>query len=305
MSDARDNQTDRIVDLTRRRSVADGSAPPDRDSTPSPITDPDGHLSAETLSAWLDDPADLEASARTLVEEHLADCAVCQATVGELRAIVDGLATLPLVDPPRSFALTPELLDSTARTSEHAPVRMTETRAWYARQLTALRWATAVAAVLFVFVLGADFFTRGVGNGSDDDLALQPVTEQSSAAGAAEEAAPMVATEAAATDAEAADDAAGSVPQEESGDTSTTLQAPATESTSDAARTTDGEAEAADESTIAAYADDTTAGKQAGDAAGEDDARSTLRLLQVGLALAIVWLLAAIIAIPRLRPRDR
>jgi hypothetical protein len=48
------------------------------------------------------------------------------------------------------------------------PVQMTSTTVWYARHAGAVRWATAAAAVIFVFVLGADVALNNIRSNSSD-----------------------------------------------------------------------------------------------------------------------------------------
>lgn len=90
---------------------------------------------SERLSAFLDD--DLSAAERRRVEEHLSTCQYCAADLEDLRLTVRALRALPVVTPPRSFAL----VDPPARTS------------WFAT----LRLATSAMAALFVLVLAINF----------------------------------------------------------------------------------------------------------------------------------------------------
>jgi hypothetical protein len=189
---------------------------------------PDGHLDVEMVSAWLDTPEDFSAADRLVIEEHLATCAECRQIAADLTAIVHAFQALPLVATSRSYALTPEMAGLTrtptlpaSRLEEPAhpherqsrqPVASYEHVAWYEQWMGRLRWATAVAAIMFVFVFSADLLGNIDTTGDhDDDAAMvtdQPFkTDESeeSAAGAA----PAAATEAAA-----------SVPEEESADDS-------------------------------------------------------------------------------------
>ncbi len=108
----------------------------------------DGHPSDELLSAYLaeaiDDPA-VEAA----VSAHLAACAACREQVAQLQIITALLAELPAPSLPRSFALTREELERL------------RPRPWYLRYQPVFRWASAVATVLLVALLGLDLLTAG------------------------------------------------------------------------------------------------------------------------------------------------
>ncbi|GBD16421.1 hypothetical protein HRbin26_01319 [bacterium HR26] len=108
----------------------------------------DGHPSDELLSAYLaeaiDDPA-VEAA----VSAHLAACAACQEHIAQLRVITALLAELPAPALPRSFALAGEEL------------QRLRPQPWYLRYQPVFRWASAVAAVLLVALLGIDLLAGG------------------------------------------------------------------------------------------------------------------------------------------------
>ncbi len=108
----------------------------------------DGHPSDELLSAYLaeaiEDPA-VEAA----VSAHLDTCSACREQIAQLHAITTLLAELPAPSLPRSFALTREELERL------------RPRPWYLRYQPAFRWASAVAAVLLVALLGLDLLTAG------------------------------------------------------------------------------------------------------------------------------------------------
>jgi hypothetical protein len=317
----------------------------------------------EALSAWLSQPEDFTAEQRVVIEGHLATCQVCQTTLEELRTIVLALAALPEASPVRSFALSPDMVSAPTpvnlRETPGRPVVLTESRPWYERQLAALRWATAVAAILFVFVVSADFVSRNpAGDQSADDAASVMFQAESTTAGASvEESSRMTGEDDAAG---AADEANGGAAEQSEGDgavaddaaesaagedmavmeaeaeeeapaaaTEAALEPqPASGKTDDADDTVSDDEVIAYSATAEAFGDasDSTAAddvaressdetltglaqEQADDTAGDataaiaEDDGSTWRLLQVGLALLIVWLLAAMIALPRLRPR--
>lgn len=60
-------------------------------------------ISDEELNVYVD--SELDAGGRARVEAHVEGCAACRETVTELRAVRQGLAGLPRVAAPRSFAL--------------------------------------------------------------------------------------------------------------------------------------------------------------------------------------------------------
>lgn len=108
----------------------------------------DGHPSDELLSAYLaeaiDDPA-----VGAAVSAHLAACAACREHIAQLRVITALLAELPAPALPRSFALTGEEL------------QRLRPRPWYLRYQPVFRWASAIAALLLVALLGIDLLAGG------------------------------------------------------------------------------------------------------------------------------------------------
>jgi hypothetical protein len=116
----------------------------------------------ELLSAYLDDPADLSDEDRRLVEERLANDAEARRALAELRLIASELGELPAVTAPRSYHLDPSMVPAPQ------PIVLQQSAAWYARHSGAVRWATAAAAVVFVFVLGADLVLNGVFSSDSD-----------------------------------------------------------------------------------------------------------------------------------------
>lgn len=300
-------------ELNKRRRLghADGSAPPDRSSI-SPMG-PDSHLNDELLAGYLDDPDTLAAAERAMVEQHLAACANCRQTLDELRAVVAALATLPEIAPQKSFALTHAMVGQrgqlrTVGTDPDvpaAPIDMRRTTAWHERQMRAVRWATVAAAILFVFVLSADFTTNRFfltpderdavvmsNRGSEPSSMQAPETmeaeDQPGAAGAAME------------------DAAGTSDEMRT----TSEDAPPAEA--DGAEDTfmvSGEVDDAGKEEALQYQDG-AAGDEVAEIAGNNPRSMSTpqhywRLAQVGLAMLIVWLLAAMIALPRIRSGNR
>lgn len=103
----------------------------------------DGHPDDELLSAYLAEAIDDPAVAAA-VSVHLATCAACREQIAQLRLITALLAELPAPALPRSFALAGEEL------------QRLRPRPWYLRYQTVFRWASAIAAVLLVALLGID-----------------------------------------------------------------------------------------------------------------------------------------------------
>src|SRR5688572_22296593 len=101
-----------MSDDTRERSpdaARDASAPPNGTDGDQTMFQPDGHLDAEMVSAWLDTPDDFSEQDRLAIETHLAGCPQCTQLAEELTAIVRAFQTLPLAEVPHSFTLTPEM----------------------------------------------------------------------------------------------------------------------------------------------------------------------------------------------------
>jgi hypothetical protein len=101
------------------------------------------HPDHELLSAFVDD--DVDASARARINEHLAGCGECAATLRALRATVSDLASLR--DPPVSE------LDSAAVRSAVRKARQ--------RTLRTSRWALAASGAAAVVVAIVAFSLRG------------------------------------------------------------------------------------------------------------------------------------------------
>jgi hypothetical protein len=324
--------------IRRRSAGADGSAPPARSSALG--SGQEWHPADEVLAGYLDAPEDLEATERAVLEAHLASCTQCKTTLAELRMIVQALSALPEIAPSRSFALTAEMVGDIERyrtvtlpASEPAhtplePVVLQETSVWYARQMRAVRWATAVAALLFVFVLAGDFSASRWGGDSEPagDVAVmetarepQPyalATPEPEQAPAAAELRVMESTPAAAEDRQATDSAVTATPAAASAEAPQPAAAATEESASGAAVAfpTEGSEEppaqteaqpAVTEDTYLSAAEEQPISVAREDRRSMSTARHYWRLAQVGLALLIVWLLAAMIALPRWTPRNR
>jgi hypothetical protein len=98
----------------------------------------------QRLSSYLDDQLSEEERAR--VEDHLHACERCRRDLRTLRWTTGLLRETPALEVPRSFVL---------READLAPQRAAP--AW--RSPFALRWATAVVAVLLVLVVAGDALT--------------------------------------------------------------------------------------------------------------------------------------------------
>ena len=268
---------------------ASGSAPPGRAS--GSLFDERGHVPDELLAGAIDGPLDLSPADRQALDAHLAACADCRATLADLQVIARSMRTLPLMETPRSFILTPAMVGARSL----APVSSSRRGvwSWLDDRLGALRWATAFAAVLLVLVVAVDALNGPATRGDDAGVAgsvAQPYAADGGPVGGAAEATATQAT--------------------------MSMQAPAARNT--------GPTEATTAAAVAASA--TPASGAAGalaqtPAAQEQDAARTEELaardslprptttagqrdwplvLETGLALLIAWLLAALVAIPRL-----
>lgn len=338
-----------MSDDTRERSTnaaRDASAPPNGSDGNQTMLQPDGHLDAEMVSAWLDTPDDFSEQDRLAIETHLAGCAQCTLLAAELTAIVRAFQTLPLVEAPRSFALTPEMaglaqtptlpssrqMDTPATQPASATTPVYVQTAWYERQMSRLRWATAIATLLFVFTFSADLLGNiDTSGGDDDDSAMfveRPMSTGAEQAGASAEVTATPDSGAAMPEEEAADDAArnsaetpnpaeaaeeeaagsGLAATEASGDVAVPTQAAAdTDEGADEPTVTDAETmlmiETAEpeQEEIAQQEDQTTAAYSGEDTSAENRESDTLRLIELALVITIAWLIVAMIALPRLR----
>ena len=350
-----------MSDDTRERSTnaaRDGSAPPNGSDGNQTMLQPDGHLDAEMVSAWLDTPDDFSEQDRLAIETHLAGCPQCTQLAAELTAIVRAFQTLPLVEAPHSFALTPEIAGLTRTPTLPAsrledPANPHERRLqrenrqsipdfgptlWYERQMSRLRWATAIATLLFVFIFSADLLGNiDRSGGDDDDSAMfveQPMSTSGEQAGAGAEA--TEASGASMPEGESADDvarnsaetpnpagaaeeeAAGSGPAatEASGDVAVPTQAAAATGeeeeappAADASEPTVTDAETMltietaepEQEDIAQQEDQTIAAYSGEDTSAENHESNTLHLIELALVITIAWLVVAMIALPRLR----
>ncbi len=138
------------------------------------------------LSVYLDDRESLDGEALVRIETLLANDDEARQTYAELQFVVRELQHLEPVVAPRSYHLDAEMAGAPE------PIQLTASSAWYARHAGAVRWATAAAAVIFVFVLSADLMLNSVfTNPADSDDSAMPAnqSELNSDRGAVEEAA--------------------------------------------------------------------------------------------------------------------
>jgi hypothetical protein len=102
------------------------------------VTQPTDHIDDEALSSLVDNQPTPDETKR--VQTHLARCAVCQAQLDDLRSLASLLRGLPEIDPPRDFALGPQLVAD--------PPNVVRLQRWY----TATRAAAASLAAVFVLL---------------------------------------------------------------------------------------------------------------------------------------------------------
>lgn len=250
------------------------------------------HIPDELLSAYLDGDVEDEQTLER-IDAHLAQCRECRAALGELRALVQLLGDLPEPAAPRSFALTPEMVQ---------PANVVP-GPWFVRFQPALRWATAAAAALLVLVLGADLLLHQSGGQEAASEVHIMMTEDEAGGGAtAGSAATDAATEPAEAGAAATADASSPVPEaavppaqgaapaspEAAGARAEAFDAPATAG-SDAEASREAPVEQPDAERLRA--------------AQPADGSNVWRLAEAVLVLVVLWLLVATFVLPRLRQR--
>ncbi len=99
------------------------------------------------LALYLD--GELSLGDQRRLEDHLAACEACRIELAELRAVKRALGSIPLEDAPRSFALTPGMLEGPRR-SGASTLRRLE----MASRLAAAGLAVALAVVLVADLRG-------------------------------------------------------------------------------------------------------------------------------------------------------
>lgn len=274
------------------------------------------HPTVEQLSEYLDSDVDRNASDHQAIAGHLAHCQDCTEVLADLRAMVHALGTLPDREAPRSFALTPTMVQPATQPAE--PVVLQESAQWHARHAAKVRWATAVAAILFVFVISADLLTNTIGGdwgtSNDNDLvASQPASddEESISALAMDEPEPVptaaVAEEARVGDDEAPPELESDAP--ESAEVPDSDDAAGDEPVDDAAVLRSPGDDAADEGesdgdvTMFSVEEEAISDEPAMEATSgdTDNTQARWRIAQVSLALILALLLAVMIGLPKQR----
>lgn len=339
------------------------SRPPQSNRAPNPAPDDPvaftavvftaaGQLSDETLTAWLDDPGAFRPADAERIRTHLRQDAASREALDDLHLVVSALGNLPEIEPTRSFALSAQVAHAarpvmTTRPAVRPPtpvapvVRLQESSVWQARQQRTLRWASAVAAMLLVFVLSVDAFT---GDRNDDAISSKnemfTMGVAAPAGGNAEVVPPSVDQSGGSEgyDAQSTvddmgmgggeDTGEGAAPSSgdatggsETGNDDDTARSMATPATADLEYATG----MADETTVPGVAagsepeqdmgmggDAETAAADTMSVAAEpmatapaaaEPGASVLQLLEFGLALTVLWLLIALVGLPWLRQR--
>ena len=122
--------------------------------------------SRKRLSPYID--GQLSPRERTTLEAHLAGCDACLRQLDELRATTSAVGGLADVEPPRSFALTPRMLERRAAVP-HASVPPLA---------IGMRLAGAGVALVLAVVLIGDLGVVGNGDGSREETgALRQAAE--------------------------------------------------------------------------------------------------------------------------------
>jgi anti-sigma factor RsiW len=125
----------------------------------------------EALSAYLD--GRLEGAERTALEDRLNREEGLRRQLDELRSVRDSLRVLPVLQPPRALTLSRAQVGS----EKNAPSGFF--RAFSPR---AMSFASALAAMMFVFVLAADFFSQSkFALGAGAPAIAQPAAEKAPA----------------------------------------------------------------------------------------------------------------------------
>lgn len=117
------------------------------------------HYVEERLSAYLD--GRLSSDERRVVEHHLARCSTCRWNLRTLRQTVEWARELPMVPVPRAFTLP---------VAPRARVVPQPRRSW----LPLLQGATALVALLLVFVVAGDVLLLGLWPASAPRPAAMP-----------------------------------------------------------------------------------------------------------------------------------
>lgn len=268
------------------------------------------HPTVEELSEYLDaTPGERTANWQT-IEGHLQSCAACRAVLNDLQVMVQMLQSLPEVESPQRYAV-PVATESPATVpAASEPIKLQETPQWHIRHAAKVRWATAVAAALFVFVLGADLITNELRPGrSGSDVSEAPASVMTSSNDAGETSM-SVPTAAAASDLEREE---AEVEEEESADAPVSgehyQEAPPVveeesadapeEQSDDSARSADDDDDAEEDETFSTMAVELDEAEGDTQTRQVDSDRTNWRIAQVSLAIILTLLLAVLIGLPR------
>lgn len=173
------------------------------------------HLDLVTLGAYIDGMLDRDE--RAAVAAHLASCAACRQELTEISGTVDLLHELPRYRPHRTFRLDP----AGARRERGNVVWLGR----YLPVLPALRAATAAVALLFLGTIVADLLT-GPDAASDQNFAAEQAAAPAPAG--QEQGLVATATTAAAADQNQAMEAAGAAVNDEAAGAQSDSQSRAT-----------------------------------------------------------------------------
>ena len=284
------------------------------------------HPSVEQLSEYLDGADNPEIVEREAITQHLASCQACQDVLTDLQRMLQTLGSLPTRDVPRSFAITRDMLQPAKTPAAVEPVVLQESAQWHARHAAKVRWATAVAAMLFVLVISADLVLNGLGNietGSDDSgdeittMHFEEESEDSIGARVADDdEAEAIPTAAAAQDAPVEEEAAEEE-QEESeppSDMPESAEVPESDDAAGAEESADS-MDAPQEESAGEDEDLSVMSMEPEDISGEtaaeieessgDSNQLRWRIAEVSLALVLALLLAVMIGLPKQRGSRR
>ena len=282
------------------------------------------HPDVEQLSAYLDEPSGIDGIDREAIAGHLATCQTCSEVLADLQMMVQTLGTLPEREAPRSFALSRDMLELVKTPAPGEPVILQESAQWHARHAGKVRWATAVAAMLFVFVISADLVTnglRGTSDSADDDVATlnqssNGEAEESLGALSAEDPAQIptvaVAEEAPQEESEESAPPAADEYADDMADTPESAEVPESDEAGDddgeeTAMRLEGEEEQAEEdagdTSMYSVEEEAISDESASkNSSPETDSSQTYwRIAQVSLALILALLLAVMIGLPKQR----
>jgi hypothetical protein len=127
-----------------------------------------GHLSDEDLSVFID--GELTGARLDAAQRHVAACPDCSAAVAELRDLKTLVARLPLVEPSRSFVLTPSMAGAGQKRPQAAPPRR-----------PSLAFVPAVALTLLVALFAVDLSMSSSNSSSDESAtASQAIAKDAS-----------------------------------------------------------------------------------------------------------------------------